>query len=727
MAEHPEHHRPVRAPTLPRPDRFGRSPARLSTTRYRPTGWLGVAVTLLATPLAAGGSVPPPSAPTIADIVGMTSIDSLLAAPDGHHLAFRTVTPDLAHDHMVVRWFSLDTALPDQPIALGAPAEPIFLPLLETVDAAVASWAPDSRSLFVLGQAGSQIQVHRLGPDGTDIDVTRDAADVVDFTMADDGRTLRYLVRRSRQAIADEQARASREGLHFDRGFSVEGLRLTDNHRIGGRSTRIEYVAPAAAGEAGRGDVLIEKSVTLTPDPGATVERLPRSALASIIDMTRDDADRARLSLADDTRISLAVIATTGRGLMPRYRVEAVLPDGSRRTCPASFCTGSAGEIHEVAVSPARGEVVILHEADYAARIRLYGWTPRTGATRLIVDPHGALDGGTELGFRPCPVVGGYLLCVHADPTTPPRLVQIAMASGAMVTRYNPNETLERKRYPPVRLLRWHNADGHLFTGVLMTPPDARPRLPLVINTSKCRGFLRGGSGLLAPEPVLADMGIVALCLNDNNGIPTVDAAGNPVPLVPHKALMGAEQAIIDILAREGLIDPSRVGVTGHSFGAIATSYAISHSRLFAAAVTGTGTTIDPEEYLFLSSTPDGWRDGLWKPMGLPAPRDDPALWRSISPAHNAAKIDTALLMLPPESEYLLAVPLFKAMRDAGKPVDMFVFPNEGHVVRRQPSHIYWRYRRTLNWFACWLQVKIDHRIALGDQLCTGTVVRTTP
>jgi hypothetical protein len=213
-----------------------------------------------------------------------------------------------------------------------------------------------------------------------------------------------------------------------------------------------------------------------------------------------------------------------------------------------------------------------------------------------------------------------------------------------------------------------------------MRPAGLSGPLPLVITTYRCRGFLRGGTGWLAPEHLLVQMGFATLCANNNNANILMPEAEHPdIPFYGLRQTLAAYEAIIDRLAREGVIDRSRVGISGHSFSANVVAFAISHSKLFAAAVIGSGITIDPATSFLIAAPRDSWRRGVFDFFNLPDPLSDPrGLWATASPALNAARIETPLLLQPPEIEHQLDLQLFNAMETAGKAVDMFVYPRKG-------------------------------------------------
>src|SRR3546814_6809876 len=102
--------------------------------------------------------------------------------------------------------------------------------------------------------------------------------------------------------------------------------------------------------------------------------------------------------------------------------------------------------------------------------------------------------------------------------------------------------------------------------------------------------------------------------------------------------------------------------------------------------------------------------------MGYPpVTRADPAFWKPMSLAMNAGKIRAPLLMQLADREYLLGLEAWTALKDHGKPVEMYVFPDEYHY-KWQPAHRRAVYQRSLDWFAFWLAGRRDPDPAKADQ-----------
>jgi dipeptidyl aminopeptidase/acylaminoacyl peptidase len=165
-------------------------------------------------------------------------------------------------------------------------------------------------------------------------------------------------------------------------------------------------------------------------------------------------------------------------------------------------------------------------------------------------------------------------------------------------------------------------------------------------------------------------------------------------------------RAAVAMLVDQGLVDRSRVGGSGHSQSGLALAYALSRSDLFSVAATATPPGIDPFFVYFW-----GAKDSLYRRPNvsrLPMPDNDPeGIYAAVSPALNAAKIKAPLLMQLAENEYLGALQLQTHMISLNKPLEIYVFPDEGHNFM-QPQHTAVAMERNLDWFKFWLLGEVD-------------------
>lgn len=167
-------------------------------------------------------------------------------------------------------------------------------------------------------------------------------------------------------------------------------------------------------------------------------------------------------------------------------------------------------------------------------------------------------------------------------------------------------------------------------------------------------------------------------------------------------------QRVIDM----GVADPDRIGITGLSDGSSTVGFALINSRRFAAAAVSTCCL---EPWMVNATFGPAFARTMRKQGWPAATADDRQFWAPGSLIQNAASIDTPLLMQLADREYLTAIDVYAALREQGKPVDMYVFPDEYHN-KWQPAHRLAIYDRNLDWFDYWLNDRIDPDPRKADQ-----------
>ena len=179
-------------------------------------------------------------------------------------------------------------------------------------------------------------------------------------------------------------------------------------------------------------------------------------------------------------------------------------------------------------------------------------------------------------------------------------------------------------------------------------------------------------------------------------------------------------EAAINRLTDAGIVDRTRVAVTGLSHGAEMVYYAISHTRLFRAAI-ASGPGWDPMLY---DLTTDFFRAYSSTQFGLESLTfDSHGQWARVSAALNANRVRAPLLINAADSEYAYGMQFVTAIRDQKKPIEMFVYPDEAHV-KNQPMHRYEIYTRNVDWLRFWLQDFEDPDPAKSDQYTRWRALR---
>jgi dipeptidyl aminopeptidase/acylaminoacyl peptidase len=149
--------------------------------------------------------------------------------------------------------------------------------------------------------------------------------------------------------------------------------------------------------------------------------------------------------------------------------------------------------------------------------------------------------------------------------------------------------------------------------------------------------------------------------------------------------LVGNAKAAIDAVDKLGYIDPSRVGVGGHSYGAFMVANLLSHSDLFAAGIARSGAynrTLTP--FGFQSEERSYW--------------DSPETYYAMSPFMHADKMKTPLLLVHGEADNnsgtypLQSERYFNALKGLGAPARLVMLPKESHGYRAKESilHLLW-------------------------------------
>ena len=164
-------------------------------------------------------------------------------------------------------------------------------------------------------------------------------------------------------------------------------------------------------------------------------------------------------------------------------------------------------------------------------------------------------------------------------------------------------------------------------------------------------------------------------------------------------------EAGLDKLAAAGSIDPTRVGVTGGSYGGYLTAWMISHSDRYAAAVACRGVYDMAAE--MTSGDLGGPNFGHYELAAQPW--TDPELYRQMSPLTYAADIHTPLLIQHAEQDLRCPITqaeqLFSVLRSLRRPVRLMRTPGESHELTRSGT-LYRRIEhieRISDWFVHFL------------------------
>jgi dipeptidyl aminopeptidase/acylaminoacyl peptidase len=543
-------------------------------------------------------------------------------------------------------------------------------------------WSPDGSQVAYVKQEAGTMQAWQAAADGSGArQLTSGPAGVDDVRYAPDGGTL---VLSTRPDVPRRRAALEAEGL--------------TGHRYDTRFAPMLRLAPFPSGPAPtsywalileRGEMrratgseveLFTGRVTIGTDPGTTLVR-----------SSKGDA---------------AIVEPQAGGLLQRrQRMRVRRADGSIVECRHEAC-GSHIVNHWWAADGSQVEY-LRREGATGEISTIYRWRPGAASPTQA-------HNGPDLLFS-CAPAGERVACARETSTRPRHIALIDVSRGKLETAFNPNPEFGHLRLGRVERMQITDAYGARLFADLVYPVGHRrgAKYPLVVVQYDSRGFLRGGTGDEYPIQALAGRGVMVLSMNRpvatayapdaRTGI-DIDRAnlkGFTLRRAVHSGIVGA----IGRLVARGLVDPTKVGLTGLSEGSSAVQWALIHDTRFAAAAMS-GCCWGPQTMPLTGLA--AARDYRYKGYPSWANPEGNAFWRELSLTANAHKVGTPLLIQASDGELLEAIDGYTALQAADAPVDLLVFPGENHV-KLQPAHRLAIYRRNVEWFSFWLGGQASH------------------
>ncbi len=233
----------------------------------------------------------------------------------------------------------------------------------------------------------------------------------------------------------------------------------------------------------------------------------------------------------------------------------------------------------------------------------------------------------------------------------------------------------------------------------LFAPPYAEANQPLP-TVLQIHGGPHGvyGSSFFFQTQILASNGMAVVYTNPRGS----QSYGQEFAFTVVGDWGGADyrdvMAVVDHLCERGISDPARLGIMGWSYGGFMTSWTISQTDRFKAALPG---AIVGNRHSFYGNSDIGYFFGEHHFAGTPWSEPERLLERSA--ISFADRINTPVLFMHGESDLRCPIDqteqLFTAIRRQNKPAAMIRYPNEYHAIG-QPRHKQDRYQRILSWFS---------------------------
>lgn len=537
-------------------------------------------------------------------------------------------------------------------------------------------WLPDSKSIAFLKRAGTATQIWRARVDGSGSEpITHSDTDILDFRIAKDGRTIVFS---SSPALASAWQEIEHEGLS---GFHYDD-------RYAPNASSRPFPKPPVATQSFALDVATRLVRPATRAEAALLED----------DKPRGSRDAISVAVSPTGRRAWTMPSASDR-FPPSAQLVAVDRAGEPHTCPAQACRS----VTTLLGWSEDGERVRFTHLEGWARSKtaIYEWRPGSAdAKRLYVTQDLLVD---------CRALRDDIVCVEESSTAPRRISLVNLAAGTSEVLFDPNPEFSHLSLGRVERLNWKSAYGTESFGDLVYPVGYQPghRYPLIVVQYVTRGFLRGGTGDEYPIQAFANRGYAVLSIErprspvdapDARSYADLDKA-DLAGFKDRKNVLSAIELAVKELVKRGLVDPDRIGITGLSDGSSTVQFAGLNSDVFSAAAMSSCCWAPAQMALLGPAVARQYAQTGWPLLTDAAP----GFWRNISWDQQPGRVAFPVLMQLPDSEFRSALASYTALKEAGSPVDMYVYPGEAHV-KWQPAHRLAIYRRNLDWFDFWLK-----------------------
>ena len=254
------------------------------------------------------------------------------------------------------------------------------------------------------------------------------------------------------------------------------------------------------------------------------------------------------------------------------------------------------------------------------------------------------------------------------------------------------------------QVLRYKRADGVDLTADLYLPQNYKKAdgpLPTLMEAYPVEFKDKSNAGQVSGSPYTftrlgwgspvywVTQGYAVLA---NTSIPIVGEGSKEPNDTYTEQLVSSAKAAIDEGARLGVVDPARVGVMGHSYGAFMTANLLAHCNLFKAGLARSGAynrTLTPFGF-------QGEERTFWQA---------PEVYNAMSPFNYADKIKTPILLIHGEADNnsgtfpIQTERFYAALKGQGATARYVVLPAEAHgyAARENLLHMLWEMDSWLN------------------------------
>ena len=298
------------------------------------------------------------------------------------------------------------------------------------------------------------------------------------------------------------------------------------------------------------------------------------------------------------------------------------------------------------------------------------------------------------------------LAFVHSSFTEPDEIYFVErsdqLSSARRVTDIN--QLITEREIPQTKLYRWQNTDDNrTIEGILHYPPGKSDceRLPLMVHihggpNDASMNVLHGTWFSWAPLAATEGWLVFEPNYRGSNGYGDdfLSEIRFDVLTKPGKDILDG----VDQLVADGIADPDQLAIGGFSYGGFLTNWLITQTTRFNAAVSGAGAADQVSAWgsmdmpLFMEGLLGGF---AW---------EIPERYQKESAIYHLGNVRTPLHLCTGENDIRVPVAqsylLERGLHYLGVPVQLLLFPKQGHSLRSNPWHPKIKAREELKWLA---------------------------
>jgi len=337
-------------------------------------------------------------------------------------------------------------------------------------------------------------------------------------------------------------------------------------------------------------------------------------------------------------------------------------------------------------------EVTSVDGLDESRGLVYFTSTAKSPLERQVYVVHMDGSGQTQITFgdgthgADIPDGAGVILDTYSKATTPPRQ-DLLSPEGKKIATLNDNKVPELADYhlSPMEFVTVQSQDGVQLNASIIKPSnfDPQKKYPVIVYTyggphAQVVRNMWGGANFLWNE-LMAQKGYIIFSLDNRGSAFRGHLFERPLHLRLGKQELSDQRDGVAWLKTRPYVDPNRIGIWGWSYGGHMTLHAMFE---------------DPEDFKagFAGGPVTDWRyyDSIYTERYLGLPRENEEAYRDSSPVKYAGRLKGRLLIAHGATDdnvhFANTLAVLNDLIDAGKYVEVMVFPGRGHGVTDPPA-----------------------------------------